>query len=829
MKRLVFLALLFATVVAIAGTGPTISENSYRARAIDRFGNLAIDEINVDTVNNWDFESDAQGWSIVNLTAPDPYWHQDTRRAYGGTGRSWYCGDTIRWPINGGYDDHKLMYLDSPVLNLSGTTNPSLTFRVNVALETPGGEPTGYNGWDTGNLWYSINGGTSWTPLPITSAAGATGYFYNITSSYAFGIEFGMGPNIPGWGSSSNGWQQVTVPIPPSMRVAQFKLRFAMCSDPAYSTVDDPTLFGMHVDNIILSDGATQIFANNAETVAIPSQLVSIAGNPVSPTNWARTQQTTAGHTVPWTMWIDDNPTNFRSGLTSPYFYLESGYSYWWQYNVWCDFPDAVSPGSNSLEDYYRIELKAAHPDSQWRYQHHDYKRTGAGGDGWTTYVPGTPFGATANLMMDLSPWVGDSIQLRFVAIGDTDSNNGNGAGLFVDDVMILRTDQANNDLATSSLFVPYPNTVGYNTKGSVRISNLGRNDQTSVILRWRRSGQVTSINVGDVLSGLDTTVLLRTGTSGQAARGWTPTAAGPVVIDAYTVLAGDENTANDTVNFFNSTLGRSDTVVVRAAGTYELGYDSRRIEYLYTSSFGEGPMVKFTPAADSLPPSPGGWIISSIRAQWNGNMGAETRTVRLKIFSDNQGQVGTQLHMQDVTVAAAQTLPNWHDITLTSPINVDGDFYAWFERIDAASNLPNIIGHDAVGGVFQAGHNFNYTGTTRTAVTRAYRIHAIVTPSTTVSENANGTLPNEFALNNAYPNPFNPTTEIRFAVPMTANVKINVYDMNGREVALLVNGPMNAGTHSVTFNGSTLASGMYLVKMTSGNFQAVTKTLLVK
>ncbi|MCX7834981.1 MAG: T9SS type A sorting domain-containing protein [bacterium] len=828
MRAWVFFMILVVAFSAMATTLTTNSDRSLQLPAYDRFGNRVIDEINVDTVYNWNFESGEQGWTVVNLTAATPYWHVDYRRAYGGTGLSWYCGDTIRFPLNGGYEDHKLMYLDSPVLNLSGTSNPVLTFRVYVALEAPGGEPTGYNGWDTGNLWYSTNGGTTWAPLPITAAAGATGYLYNITSSYAFGVEFGMGPNIPGWGGSSNGWQQVTVPIPASMRVAQFKLRFAMCSDPAYCTIDDPTLYGMHVDNILLSDGATQILANNAEAISIPSQLVSVSGNPVSPTNWARTQQTTVGHTVPWTMWIDDAPTNFRSALTSPYIYLQPGYTYWWQYNVWCDMPDYVSPGQNTLEDYYRVELKAAHPDSQWRYQHHDYKRTGAGGDGWTTYVPGTPFGSSANIQMDLSPWVGDSIQLRFVAIGDTDNSNGNGAGLYVDDIMILRTDQPNNDLATSNLLVPYPTTVGYTTKGTVKVSNVGRNAQSSVILRWRRSGQVTSINIGDLPAGEDTTVLLRTGTTGQAARGWTPTAAGPVVVDAYTVLTGDENPANDTTNFYNATLNRTDTVLVRPANTYELGYDARRIEYMYIFQMGEGPMVKFTPIADSLPPSTGGWNLSTIRVQWNGNMGTETRTIRLKIFADNNGEVGNLLHTQDVTVQAANTLPNWHDIQLTYTINVTGDFYVWFERIDATSQLPNIIGHDNVG-AFIPGHGFSYNGTTRIAQNRSYRLHAILTPVTDVRENVDITLPSEFALYPAYPNPFNPSTEIRFAVPTTSDVKLAVYDVNGREIVTLVNQRLSAGFHSVSFNGSHLSSGMYLIRMNSGNFQAVQKVLLIK
>lgn len=73
---------------------------------------------------------------------------------------------------------------------------------------------------------------------------------------------------------------------------------------------------------------------------------------------------------------------------------------------------------------------------------------------------------------------------------------------------------------------------------------------------------------------------------------------------------------------------------------------------------------------------------------------------------------------------------------------------------------------------------------------------------------------PRSFALHQNYPNPFNPSTMITFDLPAAANVRLVVYNLLGQEVATLVQEHMNAGTHRVSFNGATLPSGTYLVRL---------------
>ena len=89
--------------------------------------------------------------------------------------------------------------------------------------------------------------------------------------------------------------------------------------------------------------------------------------------------------------------------------------------------------------------------------------------------------------------------------------------------------------------------------------------------------------------------------------------------------------------------------------------------------------------------------------------------------------------------------------------------------------------------------------------------------------------LPSTVQLVGAYPNPFNPATTIAFALPEQARVTLTVYDAAGRVVATLVNGWRSAGSHKVTFDASNLASGIYLYRLTAGNFTAADKLVLLK
>jgi len=89
--------------------------------------------------------------------------------------------------------------------------------------------------------------------------------------------------------------------------------------------------------------------------------------------------------------------------------------------------------------------------------------------------------------------------------------------------------------------------------------------------------------------------------------------------------------------------------------------------------------------------------------------------------------------------------------------------------------------------------------------------------------------IPAKFDLYQNYPNPFNPVTNIAFDLPKNAEVKILVYDVSGKQVEELVNEFLQAGRHSVSFNGMKKASGVYYYKIQAGDFTSVKKMIMIK
>jgi len=79
------------------------------------------------------------------------------------------------------------------------------------------------------------------------------------------------------------------------------------------------------------------------------------------------------------------------------------------------------------------------------------------------------------------------------------------------------------------------------------------------------------------------------------------------------------------------------------------------------------------------------------------------------------------------------------------------------------------------------------------------------------------------------YPNPFNPSTTIDFAIPTQSNVKLTIYNVIGEKVAELVNRELTAGYHSINFNASNLVSGIYFYRLQSNDFAETKKLVLLK
>ena len=117
--------------------------------------------------------------------------------------------------------------------------------------------------------------------------------------------------------------------------------------------------------------------------------------------------------------------------------------------------------------------------------------------------------------------------------------------------------------------------------------------------------------------------------------------------------------------------------------------------------------------------------------------------------------------------------------------------------------------------------------GSGSTVGSEAYIDYIDLTAPSSV-EQLNG-VPMDFSLTQNYPNPFNPSTKIEYTIPEESLVQLKVYDVLGNQVAELVNEEQTSGTYRVDFKAENLSSGLYIARLSSGNYTKTIKMTLLK
>jgi photosystem II stability/assembly factor-like uncharacterized protein len=173
--------------------------------------------------------------------------------------------------------------------------------------------------------------------------------------------------------------------------------------------------------------------------------------------------------------------------------------------------------------------------------------------------------------------------------------------------------------------------------------------------------------------------------------------------------------------------------------------------------------------------------------------------------------------------------VPTWSvavDPENTNHIYV-GNEIAVYQSQDSGDNWTNISGNlpDAVLAMELDFSNSNRMLRLATHGNGAYQLAL----TSAVSNQYEETIPTYFTLEQNYPNPFNPSTTIRYSIKESGSVKLNVFDINGKQVAALVNKTQTVGEYTVTFDGSNLASGTYIYKLQIGNNSTTKKMVLIK
>ena len=233
---------------------------------------LTIGDTVVNTIEIFNFSDDVLHFSAI-CSQVELMFHPDEFTAF--EGKSWWCGD----PEIMGYGDHWLQYLETPMIDLSNTADPMLTWKGKWNIESPAGASYPYDGWDGCNVWISVDGGSSFDVLyPLNPP-------YNCSSMWSFGHPeegWNMGNNIAGWGGESDGWTTIDMDLA-SYKSDSVVIRFAFASDMGLSTPDDPNLIGFFVDDVLIKDGLDLIFQNTSDNLGTMKRL---AFSPNDVSNW---------------------------------------------------------------------------------------------------------------------------------------------------------------------------------------------------------------------------------------------------------------------------------------------------------------------------------------------------------------------------------------------------------------------------------------------------------------------------------------------------------------------------------------------------------------
>jgi hypothetical protein len=168
-----------------------------------------------------------------------------------------------------------------------------------------------------------------------------------------------------------------------------------------------------------------------------------------------------------------------------------------------------------------------------------------------------------------------------------------------------------------------------------------------------------------------------------------------------------------------------------------------------------------------------------------------------------DRDSIHTFISTADGTTIAQSTIEIPGDMNL-APVSTHGPFVIGHAGVEGQGFFHGVIDHVQV----------------RSDVPEEFGVKA---------ERPGSDLPDKFSLGDNYPNPFNPTTTIEYALPKSTDVTLTVYNLLGREVATLVNSKQKAGNHQVKFDAGSLASGVYFYRIETPEFNKVRKMMLIK
>jgi len=195
--------------------------------------------------------------------------------------------------------------------------------------------------------------------------------------------------------------------------------------------------------------------------------------------------------------------------------------------------------------------------------------------------------------------------------------------------------------------------------------------------------------------------------------------------------------------------------------------------------------------------------------------------------FNSGPGCGGSGCHTSETGIVTAEVLNNFQvRITVTGTTSKVGG-----ELVNSSGNVVAVINSTSTNpftltapsaGTYTVNAGFK-------SPSRKWGTTSAVINVTGIDEELVGLKPETFTLYDNYPNPFNPSTKIRYAISQTAFTSLKVYSILGEEVAVLINETRTPGVYEVNFDSANLTSGTYFYKLESGNFSQTKKMIVLK
>jgi len=746
-------------------------------------------------------------WESKDLTIPRPkpipsQWVLDSWDAYDGV--SWRCAD-LSLGNNGGYNNHWYQVLDTPPILL--TENATFSFYHRYWAEEPTGVPDPYDAWDGMNVRISTDSGATWTVLPFNT--------YNVTSIWAFGHPeqgHNEGPGIPGWAGHKDAWTRESIDLSDYTSAdTPVMLRFAFASDMAYCTVDNPDMFGWEIDNIEVKS-ANQTFFSNYGTedgmIGKSNEYIPPPGGDL----WhvVKFDEPIPAFTPEFTPFGRYAAVCQHGGRTyepdstyNPYMdnvFATGPISLPNASPIYLDFkyvPDFYDLNEFPDVEFFRPEVRNA-DSTEWEWIEDQPYVYSFGFNEWLEFS--WTYGYPMNMsMFDLSRFAGQNIYLRFRFWSDYDQPLG--SGLLIDDVVIY----------SPTRDVPAPQNVQATANPadtSITVSWDAMHNQVDYFIYRADHGANNFSLVGHVKGGTQ----------------FKDKEIDPFYVYNYYVQAF--------VHYFGQSVP-SDTVgtYVIPEGYVEMAYDDGEADGYFESASRKRVAVKFIPPGFPVE-------ISTIRIYLlKGDMHGSAGQFTITDIDDN-GLPGAILQRKNKSGLSE----GFNVIEFSHPATVNSKgFFITYKRFNTSPYVAIDTDPEIDGNTYVETSSGWERHTDFDAIIHAFVNISGMGDNIDLVSAAGSTKPCEiakkFTLNKNFPNPFNPSTNIVFNVPVKAadqTVRLDVFNVLGQRVATLFNGTTSPGLHTVRWNGvnqsgKAVPSGIYIYRLSSRTTSITKRMLLLK